>query len=183
MNKLKILALFFSMFFLYGCTSGAQFANMAYMDSPVLKYDKELKNDVGVSSVEGGEETNPLWISKISNENFRKAVRLTLSSQGLLSEHGRYQLKVKLKDVEQPMFGLDMEVTTHVEYILMDTKTNKVVMDDTIVAPYTATFSDAPLGMERMRLANEGSGKKNIEGFLKKLSHLNISASKVSMAN
>ena len=183
MNKLKILSLSLTVAFLYGCASGAKFENMAYVDRSELNYDEALKNDVGLSAVEGGERTNPLWTSEISNEAFQEAVKLSLSSQGLMSETGRYKLKVKLMGVDQPLFGLDMEVTTRVNYVLTDTKTGKTVLDETVVAPYTATVGDAFVAIKRLRLANEGSGQKNIEGFLRKLASLNISASEVSLAN
>jgi len=182
MNKINLLFLSFVVVFLYGCASGAKYENMAYTESSDLKYDQELKNSVGVSAVDGGKKTNPLWTSEISNEAFQEAVKLSLSSQGLLSESGRYQLTIKLIEVDQPIFGLDFEVTTHVNYVLTDTKNNKVVLNDVVVAPYTATIGDAFVAMKRLRLANEGSGRNNIKGFLEKLSALNISPSEVSLA-
>jgi len=183
MNKLKIVSLSILVVFLYGCASGARFGNMAYTESTGMKYDKALKNDVGLSTVKGGEKTNPLWTPEISNEAFKKAVEMSLSSQGLLSKNGRYRLKVKLAEVDQPLFGLDLTVTTHVNYMLIDTKTNKVVFNDMIVSPYTAAVGDAFLAVKRLRLANEGSAKKNIGDLLKKLSSLKISTGEVHLAN
>ncbi|MGD8560361.1 MAG: hypothetical protein PVH04_11890 [Gammaproteobacteria bacterium] len=183
MRKLKYFTLLLAVLFLFGCASGAKFENMAYTETAGLEYDEGLKDEVGLSSVEGGEETNPLWTSEISSEAFQEAIKLSLSSQGLLSEKGRYRLKVKLVKVDQPLFGLDFEVTTQVKYELTDTVTNKVVLDEEVVAAYTATMGDAFVAIKRLRLANEGSGKNNIEGFLKKLSALNISASDVSLAD
>lgn len=183
MNKLKLLSLSLAVIFLYGCASGAKFQNTAYTEPSGLTYDEKLENNIGVFSVDGGEKTNPLWTSEISNEAFKEAVKLSLSNQGLLSENGEYQLKVKLLQVDQPLFGLDLEVTTNVNYVLTDTKTNKVVLNEVIVAPYTATMGDAFVAIKRLRLANEGSGRSNIEGFLKKLSALNISSSEVSLAD
>ena len=183
MNKLKLLSLSLAVIFLYGCASGAKFQNTAYTEPSGLTYDEKLENNIGVFSVDGGEKTNPLWTSEISNEAFKEAVKLSLSNQGLLSENGEYQLKVKLLQVDQLLFGLDLEVTTNVNYVLTDTKTNKVVLNEVIVAPYTATMGDAFVAIKRLRLANEGSGRSNIEGFLKKLSALNISSSEVSLAD
>jgi hypothetical protein len=183
MNKLNLLSLSLAVIFLYGCASGAKFQNTAYTEPSGLTYDEKLENNIGVFSVDGGEKTNPLWTSEISNEAFKEAVKLSLSNQGLLSENGEYQLKVKLLQVDQPLFGLDLEVTTNVNYVLTDTKTNKVVLNEVIVAPYTATMGDAFVAIKRLRLANEGSGRSNIEGFLKKLSALNISSSEVSLAD
>ena len=80
------------------------------------------------------------------------------------------------------MFGLDFEVTTHVRYILTD-RENKgtVVLNETVVTPYTATIGDAFAAIKRLRLANEGSGKANIQGLLDKLSELQIQPGDVSL--
>lgn len=181
MNKLNIVLVSIFVLSLYGCASGAKFENMAHTESLGIAYDDSLKNEVKVKPVQGGEETNPLWTSEISAAAFQKAVKMSLSSQGLLSEDGRYKLKVILSKVDQPFFGLDLTVTTHVSYILVDTKTNQIIFDEVIVTPHTATFSDAAFGVKRLRLANEGAAKKNIEGLLKKLSAVNIRRSNISL--
>ena len=83
--------------------------------------------------------------------------------------------------VDQPSFGFDMTVTTHVQYVLTDTTNHSVILDEVIVAPHTATTGDAFAGYKRLQLANEGSGKKNIEGFLEKLSELKINPKEISV--
>lgn len=81
------------------------------------------------------------------------------------------------------MFGLDFEVTTHVKYILTDREnTGAVVLNETIVAPYTATIGDAFAAIKRLRLANEGSGNANIQGLLEKLAELQIHPTDVSLS-
>ncbi|MDH5433177.1 MAG: hypothetical protein OEY19_04470 [Gammaproteobacteria bacterium] len=181
MNHLKLFTLS-CVVFLYGCASGAKFENMAYTEKAGIPFDKTLSNNIGVSGVSGGESTNPMWTSEISNEAFREALKLSLSWQKLLSETGRYQLKVELVNVDQPMFGLDLEVTTNVRYILTDTKNNKVVLDESVIVGFTATLSDALMAFERLRIANEGSSKANIKGFIEKLSELNLKEGEVSIA-
>ncbi len=182
MKKLKLSLLLFIAVFLYGCASGAQFKNMAYTETSGFEYDNALKNNIGVPHVTGGEKTNPLWTSEISSEAFQEAIKLSLSSKGLLSESARYQLKVTLLEVEQPLFGLDIKVTTHVNYVLTDTITNNVIFNDLITAPYTATVGDAFVAIKRLRLANEGAGRSNIEAFLIRLSSLQISVKDISLA-
>jgi len=185
MKKLKLLFVVSFSIFLFGCATGAKMENMAYTDSDATQknYDEKLKNEVAVSSVSGGEDTNPAWTSEISDENFSGALKESLAKQGLLSETGKYKLKVTLVKVEQPLFGLDMTVTTHVNYTLTDSQENKVVYENTVVTPYTATVGDAFVGVQRLRLANEGSGKENIKTLLDELSKLNIQANEVSLIN
>jgi hypothetical protein len=56
-----------------------------------------------------------------------------------------------------------------------------MLFDETIIAPYTATIGDAFVAIKRLRLANEGSGRKNVEGLMNKLSELEISPKQVSI--
>ena len=84
--------------------------------------------------------------------------------------------------VDQPFMGFDLEVTTYVEYSLVDSTNDSVIFKETIIAPYTATMSDAFAAIKRLRLANEGAGQKNIEMLLEKLSELKINQSEISLA-
>ncbi|MDB4000851.1 hypothetical protein N9451_00125 [bacterium] len=165
--------------YLLGCASGAQMENMVFQGEQ-KPYSAELNNNVVVDEVTGGKKTNPAWTSEIDNESFFGAVVGSLKSQGLYSDTGKYRLIVKMLKVEQPLFGLNLEVTTHVRYIVMRKSNNEVVFDDTIITPHTAGFDDAFAAVKRLRLANEGSANKNIEGLLEKLSQLNISANQIS---
>jgi len=177
----RILAVLAALLYLTGCASGAQMGNMVY-DGPVKAYDTALENNVDVTSVSGGEKTNPAWTSEIDNDAFAGALKQTLQKQGLLSGSGRYQLEALLLEVDQPMFGLDFEVTTRVKYILTDRDNGAVVLNETIAAPYTATVGDAFVAIKRLRLANEGSGKANIQGLVEKLSELQIQPGDISLA-
>lgn len=182
MRNAKILAVLAALIYLTGCASGAKMGNMVY-EGPAKAYDTALENNVDVTNVSGGEETNPAWTSEIDNDAFAGALKQTLQKQGLLSGSGRYQLEALLLEVDQPMFGLNFEVTTQVKYILTDRDNNgAVVMNEMIVAPYTATVGDAFAAIKRLRLANEGSGKANIQGLVEKLSELRIQPGDISLA-
>jgi hypothetical protein len=165
---------------LFGCASGAKVENMAYTEVR-HQFDTALEANIGVKDVSGGTETNPLWISEISNDAFRQAVRDSLSSQGLLAEQGNYDLMIQLIEVNQPIMGFDLTVTTHIRYVLTDKTRNTVVMDEMIITPHTATMEDAFAAIKRLRLANEGAARKNIESLLDKLSQLQIAPSTVSL--
>ncbi len=180
MKIVKTMLILAASSYLWGCASGAKMENMAYQGEQ-KKYATEIQENVGLEEVSGGETTNPLWTSEIDNAAFSGAVKESLISQGLYSDNGEYQLKVNMLKVDQPMFGLDLEVTTTVRYILTNTKSGEVVFDDTVTAPHTAGVSDAFVAVQRLRLANEGSGKKNIEGFLNKLSELHIKPNQISL--
>ncbi|MEL0637288.1 hypothetical protein V6259_10990 [Marinomonas sp. TI.3.20] len=171
----RVLLVFLSVLYLSGCVSSTNVESVAYKGVEIT-YAKELKNNIVLSSVTGGEDANPF---KISNEEFLDALRLSLINQKLFSGEGVYRLSVKLIKIDQPVFGSSFEVKTYVQYTLKNTLTHSTVFNDTISAPYTATFGDAFLGFKRLRLANEGSANKNIEMFLSELADLKITPTQI----
>jgi len=183
MKTFKALVLFLLVLSLLGCASGAKMESMVYAESEEVRrsYDPALTNAVTLASLSGGKETNPMWSSQISDEEFSGAVKESLIAQNLHSDEGRFQLQVILLELIQPAFGFSFTVTTQVRYLLEDSSTESIVLDETIVGEFTATTSDAFAAIKRLRLANEGSVKKNIEGLFEKLAELRIEAESISM--
>jgi hypothetical protein len=64
--------------------------------------------------------------------------------------------------------GFDMTVTSHVNYKVYDSSGQPFLLA-TIDAPYTAKMSDAFVGAQRLKKANEGSIRMSMEQFLDKL--------------
>lgn len=175
----SILLLFATMVFLGGCASPARMDMMIAQDQGLVGYlDREtpLRKNISVDSVFGGEKTNPLWTSEIGNEQFREALVLSLRNAGLLKRDGEaeYELSATLLEVEQPLFGISLTVTTRIKYLLVAREGRKLLFEEEIVAPYTATFQDSALAIERLKLANEGSARSNIEVLIRKLYQLNV---------
>lgn len=170
---------------MFGCASPAKVENMKIDDSVNMTFDEQLTNSIAVNDVGGGEDTNPMWTSEIGNTEFESALKDSLQLLYLISKDDQpeYELSAQLMEVDQPSFGLDMEVTSSIRYVLVDKSSKEVIFDEVVVAPYTATFGDAFSGVERLRMANEGSAKSNITGFLEKLSALEIDKSKVELVN
>jgi len=128
-----------------------------------------LASTVSVDKIAGGEKTNPLWTSEIDNEAFGGALKEGLRGQGLLaSGPAKYHVDASLVKVKQPLFGFTMTVTSTVHYHVTNA-TGAVLMDEDIVADGIATTGDAFVGVKRLRLANEKSGKANIEAFINRL--------------
>ncbi len=180
MKPVKITFAIISCVFLFGCASGAKMENMIYQGEQKI-YPEELKSSIDVSSISGGKETNPAWSSNISSDAFNGAVKKSLISQGLYADDGKYQLEVLILGIEKPMIGINLTVKTFVRYILTNSENNSILLDETVIAEYTATMGDAFVGAKRLRLANEGSGKRNIEMLLDKLSDLNIKSNEISL--
>ncbi len=160
--------------FLSGCASPAEVKNMVVNESSLVASttDTPFKNTLMIANVDGGEETNPMWTSEVSNAGFREALRESMAQSLLLSPGsvgGRYALHAILEQLDQPLFGLDMTVTSTVRYRVVEQETQDVWFDNPVTASYTATFGDAPIALVRLRLANEGSIRENIKQFISRL--------------
>ena len=156
---------------LAGCATPAAVSNMSVYTSQRTT-PAVLKNAIAVADVTGGRETNPMWISQVSSPDFRSALEDSLANAGIFERvlsASKYRLTANLKQLEQPAFGIDMTVTSTINYTVVDTKTGKDVYSRLIRAPFTAGFSDSPLGATRVRIATEGSIKKNIEMLINDL--------------
>jgi len=171
----KIVAIF-SVVLLAGCATPAAVEQMA-VSLPITQTNPALKNSVAVAEVTGGRDTNPMWTSQVSSDAFRRALEQSLESAGMFSKiiaGSKYQLTADLTRLDQPMIGFDMTVGSSVRYSLIETQSRKEVYARVIQISYTAKMSDAFIGSQRLKLANEGSVKANIEAFIKDLVALKL---------
>lgn len=67
------------------------------------------------------------------------------------------------------MAGFNMTMSLRADWMLARVSDNKVLWHDKILSTYTATVGDAFAGIKRLRLANEGAARKNIEQGLAEL--------------
>lgn len=156
---------------LYGCATPAtqQAMSIGYGETSSVA-PPALKSQFSVRNVTGGKETNPLWTSQVDSAGFRSALQQSLGVAGYLapsSDRARYAIDAELQQLDQPLFGLTMDVTSVVQYTVEGDGAKKTIP---VTAKGTATVSDAFIGMERLRLANEKSIKENIKAFLQALS-------------
>lgn len=169
---------------LSGCATPARVENMVVSGTPSQRIaETQLRNNIAIRDVTGGKETNPMWKSNVGTNEFSQALEGSLRSVGLLAANrqaGSHELTVHLQDVDQPLFGIDMTVTTKVNYMLSERATNKEIFNRTVAVPYTATFSDAALGVERLKLANEGAIRSNITKLIEELMSLKIDSVSVA---
>ena len=126
----------------------------------------KLKGAIRVESVTGGADTNPLWESKVDNDSFKKALEDSLSIAGYLApgnSDAPYVISAALEKLKQPFIGLTFDVTSTVLYKISG---NSIKKEYPVTATGTATMSDAFVGVERLRIANEKSIKENIKALL-----------------
>ena len=164
-----------SLFFVVGCASGAVSTRMSPLDiSSVNKHPFSVS--VAVAS---GEETNPLWMSKISNPEFQIAIADAINRSGVFRSVIKdgisdYRLDVAITKLDQPLFGINISVTLSTLWILTKSDTNKVLFKEEISSSFTATMGDSVLGVKRLRLANEGVARENIKAGIEKISRIAV---------
>lgn len=157
---------------LSACASGAVPGAMVppVSQQTLIGDTSRLRQGIEVSGVTGGRETNPLWTSQVSNEAFSEALRQSLAIHALLSSNNApYRLDAQLFDMAQPLMGFNMTVRARARYRLARVADGSVVHESEVDSSFTATAASSALGVERLRLANEGAIRENIRQFLEKL--------------
>jgi hypothetical protein len=170
--KYIVLLIFISVLF-SRCATAASIDGMTVKD---YKVEKQIGDQVFIKSVTGGKKTNPLWISKISNENFEEAFKKSVLESNVFSKVSSvidddWVLEVNIISVDQPFIGFTFMVNTLIEYKLYNK--NKLVFSKSINQSGKATISDAFYGVKRLRLANEISARNNIKELLQSLKEVN----------
>lgn len=126
---------------------------------------------MSVANVQGGTETNPLVWSEVSNEDFQRALEVSLRAFNYLVLDGaasKFKVTASIIDVQKPLAGFDMSVTMRVRYSVI-TEQGATVFDDTIAVTGTAAMTEAFMGSDRLRIGIEKAAKANIEVFLGRL--------------
>jgi hypothetical protein len=170
---IRNFALVLGLLSLAACSYPAERAGMTVSPTVALAQpsDASLVGGIAIGIVDGGEETNPLWTSEVSSEDFKGALSDSLRNHGLLAEGTppRYVLNSHLLGLQQPLVGLNMTVASNVNYELVDAGTVEPVHGESVGVKYTAQFSDAFAAIKRLRLANEGAMRENIKEYLDRL--------------
>lgn len=167
----KIYVCFVFSLLVAGCATPAHKQAMVVAPHDTLqKYNNEFKGNLNLGVVSGGRDTNPLWTSQVDSQTFRSALDESLSAMGYKSHNSstaKYNLDAVIQDISQPVVGFSFDVTSTVIYTISGGGRQDRFP---VVATGTATVSDAFLGVERLRLANEKSMKENIKQFFQAIS-------------
>lgn len=174
-NLFRLLLFTALLAILTGCASPAKTAKMV-----PTQFMVERKHPQTTSvSVTGGRKTNPLWKSDIAGEDFAQSLTEAIERSGLFSSvfpagKGDYKLDVALVKVMTPNVGFDMTVTMVTEWRLTQISSGKLIAEEFITTPFTATVGDAFVAITRIRIANEGAARENIKEGIRRLSALNL---------
>lgn len=153
---------------LQGCATPAQSGAMTVSNVDTrFTTNSDLAGKMAVQSVSGGQSTNPMWASQVDSNGFKVALSNSLRSAGYeAQDNPTYIINAELQALVQPMFGLSFDVVSTVRYTVDGNGKHKRFP---VTATGTATVSDAFVGVERLRIANERSIKENIKKFLEQL--------------
>src|SRR5262245_44598577 len=125
--------------------------------NPSPKY----RNAVVVRSVTGGAAMNLLTMPGVTDEPLKAALEDSLRVNGYLAAGTpKFYVDAEINNLQQPFIGLDMDVTADVTYKVSGVGTYP------IKSTGRATFSDSPVGADRLRIANERAMQENIKQFL-----------------
>ena len=178
MNLLRIsasLIITTSALFFGGCaTASKPTAMVAPMKTAVVKHPQSIS-----VTVTGGSDTSSLGASKIANADFAEAIKTSITQSGLFASIGTdaaadYALGVQIVRLEQPMFGVSLTVTIECTWRLSRRSDGQIVWEKTITTPFTAKMGDAFAAVTRLRLANEGAARANIEDAFTQLGALKL---------
>lgn len=161
-----------SLLLVSACAQGASARGMTILPDDVkAPAGPTVASSIGVGKVAGGKETSGLGKPNIDNPPFREALRESLRLAGLLSDRPDAPLSVDatIVQLDTPSFGFDMKARSVVRYVVRETRTGAVVIDEQITAEHTTTIGEAFVGETRIRLAAEGSARKNIALLVQRL--------------
>lgn len=175
-RKLGVLVMVSGILVFSGCATASK---PEAMQTSVTDFSRQNPETVSLN-VTGGSETSAAGTSKISNANYRSAVatsieRSKLFAAILVGDASDYQLDILIARLEQPVFGFSMTVTLETNWTLTRKADNKVIWQKAIPTTYTARTGEAFSGVKRLRLANEGAARANIEEALRSIGGLDLS--------
>lgn len=139
------------------------------------KEGSPLRRAIALASVGGGEKTDPLWYPEVGSEEFEVALRHALDAHGYLSPDpatAAYHLEAFIVEIKKPTSGYTSTVHSFVRYKLVGAADGSALFDEVIHGEYTATVGDAFVGLQRLRLAEEGAMRASISALLGRLHSL-----------
>jgi len=166
---------------LQGCGTPSQSLSMAISSADALQLrtwvPEGLKHNIELDRVKGGDETSMWWGSRVSGMALEQALEDSLRSVGMLVPvaGAKYQLRVQMLSLVQPIVAADLTVTTTIHYVLVDKQDGTVLYQRSVRNAATAELGDALLSQpERARLANEAAVRANIAMMLRDLMGLRL---------
>ena len=134
----------------------------------IVDSSPKYRNAIAVRSVTGGQVMNALTMMGVANEPFKAALESSLAANGYVarSSSPKFYVDAEIVNLDQPLMGLDLNVTADVTYKVSGAGAAATYPIKTTAR---ATFSDSPIAADRLRIANERAMQQNIKLFLQAL--------------
>jgi len=173
-RTLSVVAICAAAAVIAGCATASKPENMV----PVTAIAGARHQASASVVVAGGQQTDSLGKSQISNEAFQQAIVQSIEKNKTFASvvkgaGGDYQLAVTVVSMDQPSFGFSFTVKMEAAWSLKKAD-GTVVLQETIRSEGTAGATEAFAGVERLRLANEYAARNNIAAGLEKIGKLNF---------
>jgi hypothetical protein len=145
-------------------TSGGMTVGSAAIANPNPKY----RNAIAVRAVGGGRLMDMRTVPGVANEPFKAALEATLLANGYLAASGtaKFHLDAEIQNLHQPMTGFNLTAIADVTYHISGAGP---AASYPVRTRGTATYSDSPIAVDRMRIASERAMRENIGQFLQAL--------------
>jgi hypothetical protein len=156
------------------CAEAASAKGMAISPGDVKGASPALTRSVWLGMVDGGQQTTSQTGAQISDDAFREAIEQSLRRVGLFSDRPDAPLTVTatLVSLQRPRSGAEITATSVVRWAVRETRSGKLVLEDTVTAAHTASAADAVRTETRVRVAVEGAARKSITALVQKLQAL-----------
>lgn len=156
---------------LAGCASPTK---PAAMKVDQLNLTNRFDKTVAVQT-NGGQPTDPMWTSKVSDADLAQAITESLRANGLFSavvslNESDYVLNATIVNIDQPLVGFTMSVGVEIVWSLTPKGQTKPVWEHSVSTRAQKTTGDAFVGVTRLRMATEAATQENIRKALTLLS-------------
>ena len=160
---------------LAGCASSA---NWEAMTPTAVATTKKLPQTVSVKT-SGGSATGAMDSSSIGNDDLKAAIEKSITQSKLFAAvvpvgGEDYELSVAITRLSKPTFGLAFTVEMEAGWVLVKRSDKTMVWRKSVQSSYTASMSDAFVGVKRLQMAVEGAARQNIEQGLKAIESAEI---------
>lgn len=180
LRLLATVAALTGLLFHAGCATASTSTGMAASPAPAAPTAPRHAGGVTIT-VNGGRETKASGASQIANADFAAAIRASIEQSRLFERVGTeasdYAVEVYIGQLRQPTMGFDMTVEMETNWTLRRTRDQAVLWQQAVLSKHTATMGDTMVGVKRLRLANEGAARANIETALKAIAALDLAPS------
>lgn len=181
-NKLKItfpynyFLIILSLFTFNGCMGTTM-----WMDMMPNNFDIISRHNSTISLHVEGWDDKSLYYGRpgIPSVELKKAIENSIINSNVFSKviadgGSDYLLKVKLTRMDYPYYAYDVEVQMTALWQLSDRSTKEVVWENIITTKYTTKYSETYNGALRLKLANEGAARANIQTGIHEISLLQL---------